>query len=385
MRIQKLSIGMVALSCLATNVLGQAPEQRMVIRNKSVFATASPEIRSDGVGINGGSIWASSTMNIREIASKSVENIKDRFKEALLHADQLLALHEYLVEQGNVLGEFTFMLDIEFAAHPSSLWQYFDPTHAAYDPMLTKQQVADIFSRRIQAVKEVAWENYGIDAKVGVFATLQPQSRGTPIDPTVLKRKANLIELAGVYGMLDNADFLMPLLYPRFDSTQSGHALVAEYTNQGLDFSAEILDSSGQSFPLFPLLSIRIFNPAAADGLIEVDWLSEQIELIRSSSHDVMGFMFWIDPGLDSDACAITYFQSLFAVNDWDLDCSYTILDDLQVLGAIGTGDKMADFNRDHVLNSLDFTDWTTTHSLQPVDNYPCDLTGPLCPWGSCP
>lgn len=98
------------------------------------------------------------------------------------------------------------------------------------------------------------------NAKIGMYGLLVPNSRGLETDGFIAQRAA-LIE-AGVEGLYDSLDYLVPILFPRFgpdDNLGAWHSY-PEYTRQGVDSSRMLVTSTGAELPLFPMLHYRVSN-----------------------------------------------------------------------------------------------------------------------------
>ncbi len=182
--------------------------------------------------------------------------------------------------------------------------------------------------------------------------------------------------------MFDDVDFLNPQIWPGFDPSHPRYCKMRDQTFNGLDETANIRDSNGLEIPMLAMMALH-----RAGGTTDVYWVNQVIEEIRDyaanpSNVDVIGFFFWVDPSI-SDTCGHAFFESLFAVNDWDFDCAVTNADLTLVSAAFAAFDPMVDFDRDGSVTNADLAYWVT-NQLNPVVNYPCFIV-PLCPCSSIP
>lgn len=98
-------------------------------------------------------------------------------------------------------------------------------------------------------------------AKIGLWATMEPDERGRADDASYLSRKA-AIEAQVARGLLDDVDFLAPLLYFRFGplDTVGRWRSLPSYLRLGLAASRAL----HPSLPMIPVLSVRVLNGTSA-------------------------------------------------------------------------------------------------------------------------
>jgi hypothetical protein len=105
------------------------------------------------------------------------------------------------------------------------------------------------------------------NAKLALYGTLNPDDRGRSDDPTYQDRRDALSQAGREWGLLDNLDYLVPVLYVRFgcDDEANGPCdrywdALAGYTQLGIDCSSQLRRSDGSSLPLLPLLGFKVYN-----------------------------------------------------------------------------------------------------------------------------
>ncbi|MFG0284837.1 MAG: hypothetical protein ACF8R7_10490 [Phycisphaerales bacterium JB039] len=358
---------LVAAVALAAAAHAQVLEPRQLVRQSALFSTQHPAIRGDTVSLNSSFVLAGWGMTMEEFLAVPEEEIAQWLRMHLRpggHLDHIGAV----MASGERSLIYIFV-DVEGNLHPSQLWELWDPAITP-EPRFTKQEVADGFALRLRVTRRVINEEFPEQKiKLGLWGTMQPHGFGFPTDLAFLKRRANLIELASL-GMLDDADFLVPIVYPRFATTSIRYDRVAEYTMQALDGSAMIKRSDGSSMPLMPMASLRIYNGGQPPGFIRAEWLDRQLEVIRTSGHWLEAIAFWVGPLL-TDECAIGYIDRLFSPQDWDMDCLFTEADHLHYVTGHAAGDPMADLNRDGAWDQMDMGIWEDISGrLLP---FPCD------------
>ena len=340
-----------ALPLFVLPATAQMLENRQLVRQSSLADGSHPAVRGDTISLNGSFLRARWDMTMEEFLAVPEDEIHPWLRFQLEPGG-----HVHHISQEIATGRHPVVyvyLDIEWQLHPKHLWKYWDPAHHP-EPTFTRQEVADAFAMRLRVTKEVFKELHPEqDVRVGLFSTLEPQPGGWPTDPPYLKRLANLTELASL-GMLDPADFLVPVLFARFASTAPAYDKLERYAMQGLDGSAQLRRSDGSSIPMMPQLSIRIYNGGQPTGLIRTSWLQEMIDVIRNSGHRIEAIGFWVAPS-ERDECAFAYFDRLFAPQDWNYDCVSDEQDDFLFASAMADGEPMADMNRDGVINGLDW------------------------------
>jgi hypothetical protein len=147
----------------------------------------------------------------------------------------------------------TIVIDIE-SPHPKNLHTYEDER--------IRRAIVDAYRVRIAATR-AAFPN----AKLALYGTLNPDDRGRSDDPTYQDRRDALIEAGREWGLFDDLDYLVPVLYVRFgcDDEANGPCdrywdTLDEYTQLGVDGSTQLRRSDGSSLPLLPLLGFRVNN-----------------------------------------------------------------------------------------------------------------------------
>lgn len=346
----------VALAALlplsvAAAATAQVLEHRQVMRQSNFFTSPHAAIRADSVCLNGSYVLGGHTLDMEEFISIPEEDVREWLKLHLVQSwGHLSHITEHLNQRETPV--FYLILDIEHQKHPGSLWKLWDPEYTP-TPLFTKQEVADAFSMRLRVAQEVFDELFPWqDTRVGLFGMPKTQPSGLA-GPAFLAQRENLIELASL-GMVDHADFLVPLLYARYASTDPRYSKGARYAMLGLDSAAMMRRSDGSQLPLMPLLTIRIYNGSQPSGLARVSWHQDVIEAIRTSGHWIEAIAFWLDPS-ERDECVLAYFDRLFAPQDWNYDCLSDSRDDHLVSSAISTSDAMADLNGDDLIDQADW------------------------------
>lgn len=364
------------LPLLFTTALATAQvlERRQIARQSEFYEGQHPAVRGDLISLNGSFVFAAKEDTMDEFLAAGADEIAAWLRLHLDRGGHLEHVADSLIA-GNHPTFYVF-LDIEYKLHPKHLWKYWDPAHHP-EPKYSKQEVADAFNMRLRITKQVLNEMFPQqDVKVGLFSTLESAPGGFPYATDYMKRLENLTELASM-GMLDEADFCVPVLFPRYASTDARYYKVERTIMQGLDGSAQLRRSDGSSLPMMPLLALRIYNGSQPPGLVRVSWLREAIEVIRNSGHEIEALAFWV--ALTEDAeCIGAYFDQLFPPEDWNFDCVSDTFDDMLVSDAISKHDFMADFNRD---GQLDTTDWDLYHGKKGA----LPPAGPCSPEVDCP
>lgn len=360
-------LGAAAALCVAISAVAQTLEQRHFVRQSSLFESQDIAVRADAVSINGRFVHAGRDLSMDEFLAVREEEVIDWLSLHLRYGGHLADIGAVLASGQRPV--FHIILDIEGLVHPAHLWKYWDPVLAP-EPRFSKQEVADAFAMRLRAARTVLSRDFpGQEVELGLFGTLKPHGFGYPTDATYLKRRDALIELCQI-GMLDDADFLVPVLFPRFASEAVRYDAVEQYVSQGLDGSAMMRRSDGASMPLFPVLAFRIFNGGQPPGLVGADWLDRALATIRASDHELAAIGFWVGP-LISDRCARAYTKRLFAPQDWDHDCVLTAADLSRFDAGFARSDPMADLNRDGVWDDADLGIWDDL--IAGSSAFPCD------------
>lgn len=335
---------------LSTAATAQVLEHRQMVRQSAFFQGHHPAVRGDTVSLNGSYVLAGHTVDMEQFIATPEEEVREWLT---LHLVQSWGHLNHITQHLN-RGEtpvFYLILDIEHAMHPGSLWKLWDPEHTPVS-RFSKQAVADAFAMRLRVAKEVFNEQFPWqDTRVALFGTPRTQASGLPGDAFVAQQET-LIELASL-GMVDHADFLVPLLYARYASGDPRHSKGARYAMLGLDSAAMLRRTDGSQLPLMPLLSIRIYNGGQPPGFARVSWHQDVIDAIRTSGHWIEAIAFWIDPS-ESDQCVLAYADRLFAPQDWNFDCVSDARDDFLLETAIIGQDSMADLNGDGLIDSAD-------------------------------
>lgn len=144
------------------------------------------------------------------------------------------------------------VFDIE-SPHPNSLSEMIIRENGSLRAPVA-QRVADAFAMRV-----TVWRERAPDARYAFYSTLSPHSRGSRDNPSHSKTLAAMQALAA-RGMFDQIDLLSPLLYLRFGEGDTGYETIEKYTRLGIEDSRKIRRSTGESIPLFPMLSFKVFN-----------------------------------------------------------------------------------------------------------------------------
>lgn len=363
------------LPLLTTCATAQVLENRQAMRMSTIWRSSHPAVRGDTLCLHGSFVHAGHTTSLEQFVQTPEEDVRGWLTQHLQPGGHLQEAAAR-IDSGEVPVLYV-ILDIEREMHPSTLWKLWDTAYTPVPPF-TKREIADAFAMRLRVTQEVFAQEFPLqEVRVALFSTLKPHPYGWPTDDYFVKQRDNLVELAAM-GMLDDADFLVPLVYPRFHSTHVRYTRLTEYVNQALDGSSEILRSDGSSMPMMPLLTLRLNNRGVPPGFARVSWMQDVLDLIRDSGHDIEAIGFWLSP-TETDECVNRYFDRLFATQDWNYDCLSNETDDSLVAGAIFREDPMADLNRDGFINDLDwefYRDHTTlppvTAGCGPTDDCPC-------------
>ena len=204
-------------------------------------------------------------------------------------------LEEYAADHPEVSKETTeiLMMDVE-VPHPKDLHTYTDDD--------VRYAIVDAYKTRIAAFKTTFRK-----AKLCMYGTLNPDPQGRP-DADAYPARLEALKEAGTWGLYDQLDYLVPVLYPRFGPNDGAARWTSyrAYTEQGIDGSRQLLKSNKTSLPVLPLTGFRILGTSAHKDKLLLDLpvgdplrstLHVQLEVMAEKG--IRQVVFWV--GKDSD------------------------------------------------------------------------------------
>lgn len=219
------------------------------------------------------------------------------------------AFTNYVDSHGPFTDDTVVILDIEHPVHPRELHQFLD------SPLLLAE-IVDAFRLRIAVARSILPAN-----PLALYGVVVPHGQGSEAgfaEPNAGYQAA--IEL----GLYDELDYIVPVIYHRFGETDLNYEeRLDQMTHQALGASAALTRSDGSGLPLFPLLSLQVFNgnsnhageaplPGQVDAIIEDILLYPEVEL----------FGFWTPDDTSAPVGDIpAFFESVAMVPIPDCSC----------------------------------------------------------------
>ncbi|MEE2829693.1 MAG: putative metal-binding motif-containing protein [Myxococcota bacterium] len=215
----------------------------------------------------------------------------------------------YVASHGPFTEETIVILDIEHPVHPREFHNYLD------SPELFSE-IIDAFRRRITVARSILPKN-----PIALYGVVVPHGQGSE---TGFAGSNAGYQAAIEHGLYDELDHIVPVIYHRFGATDPNYENRLDLmTHQALGASAALTRSDGSALPLFPLLSLQVFNgnsnhggqaplPEQVDAIIEDLLLYPEVEL----------FGFWTANDTSSPVGDIPeFFESVSMVPIPDCRC----------------------------------------------------------------
>ena len=205
--------------------------------------------------------------------------------EAFVNAtdDQILARIQQFANRNHLDRYCTkvLILDIEV---PYKLFDYYSL------PTKERSHMVEGLKRRIHLFKQ----QFPI-AQVGLFGTVIPHPHGN--EGFAPRREG--YEFLGQQGVYDEIDLFVPVLYQRFGWEDFGpedlHKFISRMTRQGVVESLALRDSRGRGRPIYPLLSVEIFNTSPHNETQnDPELVRFQVEVLRCAG--VKRWGIWVGP-----------------------------------------------------------------------------------------
>lgn len=234
------------------------------------------------VSVNGSAVNSGSNHDLDDFLGFTEEQITTTFTN-------------YLLNQEEFTEDIIVILDIENPIHPKGFYAYLE------DPILFAS-IIDAFRLRINVARAVLPNN-----PIGLYGTVTPHGQGSDSGFSDTREG---YDAAGALGLYDDLDYVVPVVYHRFGETDPSFDTLDDMTHQALQASAALRRTDGSSIPLFPLLSLTIFNgnsshngeaplPESVDLIIENVLQYPEVALIG----------FWTG---DDDSSAVGHITTFF-------------------------------------------------------------------------
>jgi hypothetical protein len=159
-------------------------------------------------------------------------------------ADQVEdTFRSFMNNKGPFENDEIIIIDIESPIHPKEFNNHLEDLEA----------IVEAFKMRIDVVKSVAPTH-----PVALYGVVVPHGQGSEEDWASTYEG---YQKAGEFGLYDNLDYIVPVLYHRWGETDNNpEERQRASVQQGLSKSAALTRTNGDSIPLFPLLSLSVFN-----------------------------------------------------------------------------------------------------------------------------
>jgi hypothetical protein len=215
-------------------------------------------------------------------------------------------LQNYIQNHADFLNENTIgkvLLDIE---HPRNFAEIENISDNDLDWFV------DGVKRRVSILRELL-----PNARLGLYAVGSPQSQGSLTD----EKKSKYVRALN-RGLLDNVDFISPVLYSRFGPNDSnyGKVLAGVSARQCRELCDHILQN-GQSVGVHPLVTPRIYNGNSNENgqLAQRELIEEKMRFMREapllkSRYKINQVILWFHPtndGFDFAEQEAEYYRSL--------------------------------------------------------------------------
>ncbi len=151
----------------------------------------------------------------------------------------------YVSNHEQITDDIIVILDIEHPVHPRRFHTYLE------DPTLFAA-IIGAFKLRIDVARAVLPNN-----PIGLYGIVTPHGQGSD---TGFSAAREGYAAAGALGLYDDLDYVVPVVYHRFGETDPPFETLDDMTHQALQESAALRRTDGRAIPLFPFLSLTIFN-----------------------------------------------------------------------------------------------------------------------------
>jgi len=232
--------------------------------------------------------------------------------------DQFLAYTEAQVEstftnfmenKGPFDANEIIIIDIESPVHPKEFNHYLDEPE-------TLEAIVAAFKMRIDVVKSLAPGH-----PVSLYGVVVPQGKGYEESWAETWQG---YQAAGALGLYDDLDYISPVLYHRWGDTDGDREQwTHDSFHQALTKSALLTRTDGVSIPLFPLLSLSVFNGGSVhhhDAPL-AEHVDQAVSIVLEYQ-EVALFGFWTG---DDDSAPVgdipTFFESVSMVPVPDCTC----------------------------------------------------------------
>lgn len=248
------------------------------------------------VAIHGSAVKGGSGATIEAFLAYSETEVETTFRN-------------YMQNHGPFEKDEIIIIDIESPVHPKKFYEYLDDLD-------TLEALVEAFKMRIKVVKSVVPTH-----PVALYGIVVPHGQGSEEG---FSGAYEGYQKAGELGLYDDLDYLVPVLYHRWGaSDNSAETRQYDLVHQALSKAAALTNSAGQSVPLFPLLSLSVFNPNSlhdrqAPLAAEVDAVVEMV--LEYPEVDLFGF--WTGDDESAPVGDIpTFFEQVTTIPIADCEC----------------------------------------------------------------
>ena len=224
-------------------------------------------LRVGSISVNGSSVKSGKSHDIDAFLGFTKEEITETFASWVAKHDELT-------------DDMIIILDMEHPIHPKELHEYLE------NPTLFTA-IIEAYRLRIKVAREVLPNN-----PIALYGTVVPHGQGS--ESGFSDSRLGYVA-AGEHGLYDDLDYLVPVIYHRFGpSDLNFENRLNDMTHQALKEAAALRRRDGSAIPLFPLLSLQIWNSKSnhsgeAPLPIHVDAIIEDLLLYP----EVALFGFW--------------------------------------------------------------------------------------------
>jgi len=181
----------------------------------------------------------------------------------------------------------------------------FHPQHLGNFPLSERDPIIEGYKRRISVARSV-FQN----AKLALYGVVVPHSKGKPdqFDPSIDGSKREGYERAGELGMYDQLDYLVPVLYNNWgtsdvENRHGGHDLdklhgwIEKSTRQAIEETQRLTRRNETSIPLAPFLGFWVGNPCSKHDTKAIlpETVALQFQIVQSYC-SVSTIVFWSGP-----------------------------------------------------------------------------------------
>lgn len=211
--------------------------------------------------------------------------------EAVLNtpADEI---REYLLFNANHYGieqDTTdyLVLDIEGYRFTPMYWgNYITETISYYDPQKL-DRILDAYKLRIEIARELF-----PNAKLCLWDLGSPHPFGIA-DLEAMTRRMSGYEYAAAYGVYDNLDYGIPVIYQPWGPTDNWYHRNADVVTLGVESARSLTKSDGSPLGTMPMISLTIFNGDSNHDRLNVPLEDLTNTVSQLKDMDIEEYMIW--------------------------------------------------------------------------------------------